>query len=116
MVVGSVPVHLVDGMLHCRPARNPFGQAQLASHIRLPPRGDEAALDHMDAVGAFALDNHRWRGRQTARVWLYGWTRSGLAWQCGQVMMIADALGLPVWKLLPREWLPRLDSNQQPFG
>ena len=32
------------------------------------------------------------------------------------IELIAGALSLPVWKLLPREWLPRLDSNQQPFG
>jgi transcriptional regulator with XRE-family HTH domain len=32
------------------------------------------------------------------------------------IELLADALGLPVWKLLPPEWLPRLDSNQQPAG
>jgi hypothetical protein len=32
------------------------------------------------------------------------------------VEFMAGGLGLPVWKLLPPRWLPRLDSNQQPFG
>jgi hypothetical protein len=32
------------------------------------------------------------------------------------IEFMADGLGLPVWKLVPRKWLPRLDSNQQPFG
>jgi transcriptional regulator with XRE-family HTH domain len=32
------------------------------------------------------------------------------------IELIADVLNIPVWKLLPKKWLPRLDSNQQPLG
>lgn len=31
------------------------------------------------------------------------------------IQLIADVLNIPVWKLLPKKWLPRLDSNQQPL-
>lgn len=32
------------------------------------------------------------------------------------IELLASGLGVPVWRFLPREWLPRLDSNQQPAG
>jgi transcriptional regulator with XRE-family HTH domain len=34
-----------------------------------------------------------------------------------EVDLIAGAIGVPATKLVvPAQWLPRLDSNQQPFG